>query len=43
MNPRTRVTARLYRDDDGQIHREYIVDGVAFGSVAELLAVLGGR
>jgi len=28
-----RVTARIYRDADGGIHREYIVGGIAYASI----------
>ena len=37
-----RVTARLRRTADGDVHREYRVGGVAYGSLEALQAALGG-
>lgn len=37
-----RVTARLRRTEDGEVHREYRVGGVAYGSLEALQAALGG-
>lgn len=31
-----RVTARIHRGDDGDLHHEYIVDGVAYPSADAL-------
>ncbi|WP_256394203.1 hypothetical protein [Natronoarchaeum rubrum] len=28
-----RVTARIHRDADGELHREYIVGGIAYASI----------
>lgn len=36
-----RVNARLFRTDDGDIHREYVVDGVGYGSLDVLEAATG--
>lgn len=40
-----RVTARLHRDEAGNIHREYIIDGDdsrTYGSLSAVQAALGG-
>lgn len=37
-----RVTARIRRTEDGETFHEYVVDGVAYGSVSALEAALGG-
>lgn len=37
-----RVTARMRRTENGQVLSEYIVDGVAYGSIDAVNAVLGG-
>lgn len=39
---RRRVTARIYRDEDGEHHNEYLVDGVAYSSLAALPIDLEG-
>lgn len=31
-----RVTARLHRTEDGEVHREYVVGDVAYGSLTAL-------
>jgi len=38
-----RVRARVYRTEDGSIHHEYIVGGVAYGSLEALQSALGAR
>ncbi len=38
-----RVTARLFRTDDGEIHREYVVDGVGYGSLSALKTAVNNR
>lgn len=35
-----RVTARIRRTDDGQTHHEYIVGGIAYGSLDALESAL---
>lgn len=35
-----RVTARLHRTDDGEVHREYLVGDVAYGSLDALQRAL---
>lgn len=35
-----RVTARLRRTEDGDVHREYLVGRVAYGSLEALQAAL---
>lgn len=37
-----RVTARMRRTADGEVHREYLAGGVAYGSLEALQAALGG-
>lgn len=37
-----RVTARIRRTESGEVHREYLVGGVAYGSIEALQAALGG-
>jgi hypothetical protein len=32
----------MRRTEDGEVHHEYIVDGVAYGSIDSMEAVLGG-
>lgn len=38
-----RVTARIYRDEDGQTHKEYKVNDRSFGSLDALEAALAAR
>lgn len=38
-----RVTARIYRTDDGEIVREYCVGGVGYGSLDTLESTLSHR
>lgn len=35
-----RVTARLHRTADGEVHREYVAGGVAYGSIDALQRAL---
>ncbi|ADQ69509.1 hypothetical protein C499_19600 [Halogeometricum borinquense DSM 11551] len=37
-----RVTARMRRTESGEVLREYIVDGVAYGSIDAVKTALGG-
>jgi hypothetical protein len=37
-----RVTARMRRTENGEVHREYLVGGVAYGSLEALQAAFGG-
>jgi len=38
-----RVTARLFPTDDGEIHHEYVVDGIGYGSLSALKAAVHNR
>ena len=38
-----RVTARIYRDESGQTHKEYKVGDITVGSVEDLHAALSAR
>ncbi|SNZ18356.1 hypothetical protein SAMN06269185_3343 [Natronoarchaeum philippinense] len=35
-----RVTARIHRDADGDLHREYLVGGIAYASIEDVEQVL---
>jgi hypothetical protein len=35
-----RVTARLHRTEDGEVHREYVVGNIAYGSLDALQRAL---
>ena len=38
-----RITARIYRDEDGQTHKEYKLNDISFGSLDALEAALAAR
>ena len=40
MSERSRVTARMYRTESGEVLREYVLGGVAYSSAEEVEAVL---
>lgn len=39
----TRVTARMRRTPEGEVHREYVAGNIAYGSIEALQAALEGR
>ena len=38
-----RITARIYRDENGETHKEYKVDDITVGSIERLQNALKGR